>query len=142
MKKGYLILISIVCIILAILLAAGAVSIYLDGSACRKEDPTAAIYTPEDTAEKLMLSAPLFIILVVLLAAGFIPGMKNDSKPVRTVKETGFVKNDPGLKHANRIQVLFIVTAVMLILAGIFNGSARDVLIKAITICTECIGLG
>ena len=29
-----------------------------------------------------------------------------------------------------------------LILAGIRNGSARDVLVKAVGICTECVGLG
>ena len=40
------------------------------------------------------------------------------------------------------VQAVVIVVAVALIIAGIFNGSARDVLIKAITICTECVGLG
>lgn len=32
--------------------------------------------------------------------------------------------------------------AVTFILVGIFNGGANDVLVKAIYICTECIGLG
>ena len=40
------------------------------------------------------------------------------------------------------LQAVIIVAAVILILAGVFNGSARDVLYKAITICTECVGLG
>jgi len=39
-------------------------------------------------------------------------------------------------------QAVIIVAAVILIIAGVFNGSARDVLYKAITICTECVGLG
>lgn len=39
-------------------------------------------------------------------------------------------------------QAIIIVVAVILIIAGVFNGSARDVLYKAITICTECVGLG
>ena len=34
------------------------------------------------------------------------------------------------------------VLAVILIVLGINNGGMRDVLIKAINICTECIGLG
>ncbi|MBO4837186.1 MAG: thioredoxin [Clostridia bacterium] len=38
-------------------------------------------------------------------------------------------------------QLLFALSLI-LILSGILNGSARDVLIKAITICSECIGLG
>ena len=50
----------------------------------------------------------------------------------------------PAAQSGNRgaIQVVFVVAAVILIVAGIFNGSARDVLYKAITICTECVGLG
>ena len=45
-------------------------------------------------------------------------------------------------KGRGGVQAAVIVVAVALIIAGIFNGSARDVLIKAITICTECVGLG
>lgn len=40
------------------------------------------------------------------------------------------------------LQAVIVVVAVFLIIAGAFNGSARDVLYKAITICTECVGLG
>ena len=40
------------------------------------------------------------------------------------------------------LRVFLVVAAVGMILAGIFNGSANDVLQKAIRICTECIGLG
>lgn len=35
-----------------------------------------------------------------------------------------------------------LITAVILIVFGIFNGGMQDVLQKAIKICTECIGLG
>ena len=35
-----------------------------------------------------------------------------------------------------------LLTAVVLIVMGIMNGSAQDVLNKAVVICTECIGLG
>ena len=37
--------------------------------------------------------------------------------------------------------VVFVI-AVALIIAGVLNGGARDVLVKAINICTECIGIG
>lgn len=36
---------------------------------------------------------------------------------------------------------LFVIAVVFIVL-GIVNGGAKDVLIKAINICTECIGLG
>ena len=39
-------------------------------------------------------------------------------------------------------QMIIVVAAVVLIIAGVLNGSALDVLYKAITICTECVGLG
>lgn len=40
------------------------------------------------------------------------------------------------------IRLAVIAAAVLLIAAGALNGSALDVLYKAITICTECVGLG
>ena len=40
------------------------------------------------------------------------------------------------------IRFLIIALAFVLIVLGIFNGGAEDVLKKAIAICTECIGLG
>lgn len=39
-------------------------------------------------------------------------------------------------------QLLAILAAVIFIILGIANGGMRDVLFKAINICTECIGLG
>jgi hypothetical protein len=36
---------------------------------------------------------------------------------------------------------LFCAAAVLIVL-GVLNGGARDVLAKAVKICSECIGLG
>lgn len=38
--------------------------------------------------------------------------------------------------------VILLVISVLCIVIGILNGSMSDVLIKAVNICTECIGLG
>ncbi len=43
---------------------------------------------------------------------------------------------------AKALQIVLILAAVGFIIAGVLNGSARDVLYKAINICTECVGLG
>lgn len=48
-------------------------------------------------------------------------------------------KNDKGLLL---VRVLVFAVAALFILLGVMNGGARDVLIKAINICTECVGLG
>ena len=48
-------------------------------------------------------------------------------------------KNQLGINIARGV---LIGVSVVLIVVGIFDGSAEDVLQKAINICTECIGLG
>ena len=45
-------------------------------------------------------------------------------------------------KQKTVLQAFLIAAAAALIVAGVLNGSALDVLYKAITICTECVGLG
>lgn len=40
------------------------------------------------------------------------------------------------------LRALLYAAAIALIALGVMNGGLRDVLIKAINICTECIGLG
>ena len=40
------------------------------------------------------------------------------------------------------IRCVIAVVAIVFITLGTFNGSAKDVLAKAVKICTECIGLG
>ena len=45
-------------------------------------------------------------------------------------------------KAKNIIRIVLAAASVALIIIGIFNGGMRDVLEKAINICTQCIGLG
>ncbi|MBQ8082459.1 MAG: thioredoxin [Clostridia bacterium] len=35
-----------------------------------------------------------------------------------------------------------LIAALILTVAGALNGSLRDVLYKAVNVCTECVGLG
>ena len=48
------------------------------------------------------------------------------------------------VKGSNLAFIRFILyfVAIVLILLGIYNGGMQDVLLKAVNICTECIGLG
>ncbi len=43
---------------------------------------------------------------------------------------------------SQRAYIIPFILIAVLIIAGAANGGLRDVLIKAINICTECIGLG
>ncbi len=40
------------------------------------------------------------------------------------------------------LRLVICVIAIVFIVLGVMNGGLRDVLVKAINICTECIGLG
>lgn len=131
-KKLYLIVQSVVCVLLVILLAASAVSIYREGKARKAEDPMESIYTAEKAAEKFRPIAPLFFGSFGLTAAGWILAVKDDSaeKPVR---DTELARNlivarvvDPGeqMKEEQRRQkklrrvgrVLFLLSLVPVII--------------------------
>ena len=74
----------------------------------------------------------------------------------KTEKEAGIVKDpeavkaDAGIyntapetaKRRVLVRRILMVAAILFIVMGIFNGSMKDVLVKAIRICTECVGLG
>ena len=138
MKKVFLIIQSFLCVLLAVLLIIAVVVIYRSGAAARAEDPLAAIFSREIAAEALRATAPLFFAAVGSAAVGMILGGRDRSslKPV----QGGKVKNKaPG---GRTVQIVLLIAAVVLIAAGIFNGSAGDVFGKAVKICTECVGLG
>ena len=63
--------------------------------------------------------------------AGIRPETKAASLPKSIVK-----------KSIGALQTMLIIIAIGFIIAGVSSGSARDVLYKAINICTECVGLG
>ena len=254
-KKLYLILQSVLCVLLVILLAASALSIYREGRAQKAEDPMASIYSREKTAEKFRPIAPLFFGAIGLTVAGWVLAVKDENadKPVKDMeltrdltvarvaqpneamkkergkqkkllwggwvlfflcmvpvalylvdgtqfpdgnleemiaslalhvfpwivlglgcltvstilqeksleretaaakirmkeeKEAG-IKAEPkkearaGNAKAKRvIQIVVAIAAVVLIILGVYNGSAKAVYTKAANICTECIGLG
>ena len=74
--------------------------------------------------------------------------VKTDSKPEATGAEAG---SEPVKKAAapakkpdakRRLQLIVAIAAVVFIILGVMNGSAKAVYTKAANICTECVGLG
>lgn len=61
--------------------------------------------------------------------------IKNNGK-----KQTNYIKDYTRKINIARSVIIFI--ALILIIVGIIDGSVNSVLLKAINICTECIGLG
>ncbi len=142
-KKLYLIIQSALCVLLAILLAAAAVSVYREGTARRAEEPTAPIYTREAAAEKLRALAPLFFGALGMTAAGLLLGAK-DARADKPLGDAGSPRRQSaeGRRAKRVLQVAVIAAALVFILLGVMNGSAKAVYTKAANICTECVGLG
>ena len=139
-KKILPILLSVCCILLPVVLASVAYAIYVDGAARRMENPLESIYTAEKAGQVLIAALPLFLVLVCLLVACIVTGVK--PKTGGTAKNAVRIKPQAEPKHVNILRAVVLIAAVLLIFAGIVNGGALDVLVKAINICTECVGLG
>ena len=129
------------CILLAAVLDAGAVRIYMEGSARKAADPLESIYTAEEVTRKLFAAVPLIANSVILLLMCLAVKVK-DPDADRPAKAEGRMTPKKETKSTKIVQAVVVVAAVLLIIAGICNGSALDVLIKGINICTECVGLG
>ena len=254
-KKLYLVLQSVLCILLVILLAASAVSIYREGKARKAENPMEWVYTREAVGEKFKPIAPLFFGAIGLTVAGWVLAVKDETadKPVKDAelarnltvsrvatpseqmkeerrrqriifwagwlcfllcmvpigiyisngehfpdgnlekmiaslalhvfpwivlglgcltvstvlqeksilreteaarlqikeeKASGIQpepkadKSKKGLKAKRVLQVIVAIAALVFLIMGVFNGSAKAVHTKAANICTECVGLG
>jgi hypothetical protein len=89
-KKLYLILQSVLCVLLVFLLSSSAVSIYREGNALREEDPMISIYTPEKTAAKFKPIAPLFFGAIGMTVAGWALAVndKSTDKPAEDAEYT------------------------------------------------------
>lgn len=138
------IVITVTAICTAAALIAAAVNLYLTGSRAAKEsgDPAAAIYTAEAIRAAFRPIAPVVYAFLLSLAAGIVyrafTEEKNGISAPRPVK-----KGKPANKKAVAVlRIAVAAAAVILIILGIAGGGLRDVLVKAVKICMECVGLG
>ena len=134
---------TVLCVLLALLLAAAALDIYHAGSARRKADPSAPIYTVEAVAThaKAPLAASAAVVVTTVLCAALGVRDENAEKPVRSLARPP-LPTAANAKRRRAARTALLVLAAACIVAGVCNGSMKDVLIKAINICTECVGLG
>ncbi|MCR5651993.1 MAG: hypothetical protein K6F86_12530 [Lachnospiraceae bacterium] len=143
----FLIIQSVICILVVLMLSVSAIRIYRDGMARRAENPAESIYTRENfmaAAAPGMLTAFLGLGIA---AACWILGIKDEKaeKPAADVDidmKTGRIKTQLSGKNLQYARLAVLIIAAVFIIAGIINGNMYSILIKAINICTECIGLG
>ncbi len=148
-KKVFLMVQSLICALAACLLAAGALCLYFGGSRQEEGSLITYIYSRELAGEKLLTALPVLLTGIVTTMTGMLLGIRDEKalEPVwdekrRRKRETWY---PDGLRAERKTTILrgaILIIAVALIIAGILNGGAQDVLAKGATICAECIGLG
>lgn len=146
MKKEtvFLALHALLWILLAALAAAAILRLYGEGAARREAgDALAWIFTRDSLSAALLPLVPLFLAALGMAAAGLILGIRAEG--ARRPARPAAVRMPPVRHSPRRIGVLraaALVLAAAAIAAGILNGGMRDVLVKAVNLCTECVGLG
>ena len=143
---------AVLCAVTAVLLAAGALSLYLDGAAKQAEgDLFCYMFTREKAGAKLLPVLPLLCCAFGLTVAGVILGIKDENadKPARDEKllrDIGSIRERAVYQQADQktriLRTAVLVIALVLIVIGIISGGLEDVLAKGAAICTECVGLG
>lgn len=91
-------------------------------------------YTRDNAALALAQLTPVLVIWLLAAVAGawFAPVTRREIQKVVPAETNG----------NGRLRLILYAVAAVLVIMGVMNGGMRDVLIKAINICTECIGLG
>ncbi len=139
--KIFLIVQSAVCILAVIMLSAAAIGIYRDGKARKAEDPTEYIYTREAAADAAAPGVKVLLAGLGLTVIGWLFGIRDEKekgiRPLPMEKPYRIPES-----RLNKIRLVVLALAVIFIIAGIANGNMHAVLVKAINICTECVGLG
>lgn len=130
-------------LLVTILLCLGFVSIYLAGQSGENLVDgvyLAPVFTRENVGAMLLQLSPIFVIYGLLVVTSLLV------QPVsHTKKHTDPVPHSEKYtvsRYSGSIRLILSAIALLFIILGVMNGGAKDVLIKAINICTECIGLG
>ena len=137
---------SVLVIVIFLMLISGFIGIYWEGLAVKEADPLSWIYTREKVAEVLMPVLPVLVAGIILTFFGLVKGIR-DENAARPARDAGLMLNGKAVQMNESGALLalrgaLIIAALVMIAAGVFNGSARDVFAKAVKICTECVGLG
>lgn len=155
-KKVMLYVQSGLWVLWAVLMAAAAIHIYTEGLAYQADGhPETWIYTREKAAAVFGAYAPVLLLAVISTIACAVMGIRDQDqdKPVADPDLIGIYKaereagrnterEETAAKNLRMARLAVLVLAVIFVIAGVLNGSMEDMIIKAVNICTECVGLG
>lgn len=97
------------------------------------------VFTPERISEAW---ASVRWALWLWLTAACVSLLAHTRMPAATAAHGASPAAAPASKHVRTARLALAVFAAALLIAGVLDGTWRDVLVKAINICTECVGLG
>lgn len=136
---------------LCLLLCWQAAGLYLTGNSPDNFSASgvriAPVYSREAVEERLSALAPALLGYLALTAAGLVLEAAAGKTPGDPDSFQAAPRMDPAPAPPpeNALPVLRAVlyaAALLFIALGAANGGLWDVLVKAVNICTECIGLG
>ena len=133
-------ILSALTIMLGAALCLAAVVLYVSGSAARSADMAKSVFTREGIGKAILWRLPLLLIWLAALAAALFTGVK--ARAAGPAAGKGPMEPLPGKERTPLIRTALMVLAAGLIVWGVLNGGLNDVFVKAVRICTECIGLG
>lgn len=130
---------------IVLLLCWQCLDIYLVGN--RPENINAGVYlspvySAQIVSERLSMVSPLLAVYAILAAVNIIAHLLWGKPQRATGKIRPCPPREQSEKTVNIARLSILCLGVLFIVLGVMNGGARDVLVKAINICTECIGLG
>ena len=146
MRKDRIIRLCVTALTLALAaaLAASVILTYANGLARREASGSlvAPVFTREDAGQALRRLAPLALAWLAAVAAAFIAGARAPKGGAPRLARRERMRGQEETKRRVWLRAGLYALAALLTLLGALNGGLNDVLVKAVNICTECIGLG
>ena len=102
-KHVYQILLSLLCILLAVLICSAAVGIYREGSRRKEEHPLETVYTKEAVEDASAHIAPLLIVTAVMAGGGILLRVQDDRKAKPSGRICMHHRRDIQRRYAGRL---------------------------------------
>ena len=141
-KKALRVLLAVLLAAVTAMSCAALLSLYIGGMVARAAgDPLAPIFTQENLARAFAPVLPPLAAAAVLTAVCLF--VRTGDRTKRTTPSAPLRKAPVREGRGTFIvRIVLLCTAAILIVLGTLNGGLRDVLVKAVNLCKECVGLG
>lgn len=155
------VLTGIVTVLMIVLICWQCIDIYLDGNAPENIGANGvhltSVFRMDDVVDRFKaLATPLIACTLMIAATAVLHSIAGErstdaSAGVSSGRHHHLTKTCPPElpceaaaegSSGHFVRISLIVLAVVFVLLGVMNGGLYDVWVKAINICTECIGLG